>query len=365
MQEQTSSGIMQSRSTAPIANLNTTSMMKKAVAEADASAQIFTAYFGPTPFKRLALTQQTADNYGQSWPQLVWLPLSYFLDDTFRHDFYGFDSRGYFTAVAPHEIAHQWWGHTVTWASYRDQWMSEGFADTSASIFLQLVGNGDNSRFLKFWNDEHYLVTERNKEGFRAIDAGPVTLGYRLNNAKTGNNITRELIYAKGAYILHMIRMMMWSGRTGDQDFKALMQDFAKTYRGKAATTEDFKAMVEKHMLPAMDLAGNGRMDWFFDQYVYGTALPSYRLEYSLSGKTLSFTVTQSGVDNSFMMRVPIYLEFADGRITRLGSVVTQGNNSVQQKVDLGQMGWKDMPKRVLLAQLADVLADKIEQPTK
>jgi aminopeptidase N len=365
MQEQTSSGIMQSRSTVPLATLNTTNMMKKAVAEADASAQIFTNYFGPTPFKRLAMTQQTADNYGQSWPQLVWLPLAYFLDDTYRHQIYGFDPRGYFTAVAPHEVAHQWWGHTVTWASYRDQWMSEGFSDAAASIFLQMVGNGDISRFLKFWNDEHYLLTERNKEGFRAIDAGPVTLGYRLNNAKTGNNVTRELIYAKGAYILHMIRMMMWNPRTGDQDFKALMQDFLKTYRNKAATTEDFKAMVEKHMLPAMDLAGNGRMDWFFDQYVYGTALPSYRLEYSLSGKTLSFTVTQSGVDNSFMMRVPIYLEFADGKSMRLGSVVTQGNNSVQQKLDLGQMGWKDMPKRVLLAQFADVLADKIEQPTK
>jgi hypothetical protein len=106
-------------------------------------------------------------------------------------------------------------------------------------------------------------------------------------------------------------------------------------------------------------------MECFFDQYVYGTALPSCRLEYSLSGTSLSFTVTQSGVDNSFMMRVPLYLEFADGRTTRLGSVVTVGNNSVQQRVDLGQMGWKDMPKRVLLAHFADVLADKIELPVK
>ena len=43
-------------------------------------------------------------------------------------------------------------------------------------------------------------------------------------------NITRDLIYPKGAYILHMIRMMMWDGKTGDQNFKATMQDFVKTY---------------------------------------------------------------------------------------------------------------------------------------
>ena len=58
-----------------------------------------------------------------------------------------------------------------------------------------------------------------------------------------------------------------------------MMQDFVKTYAGKAATTEDFKAMVEKHMTPAMDLDGNHRMDWFFNEYVYGTALPTYQLD--------------------------------------------------------------------------------------
>jgi aminopeptidase N len=344
-----------------IGSMNTVSMMQRAMFEAEVATQLFTNYFGPTPFKRLAVTQQTADNYGQSWPQLVWLPLSYFLDGTTRHQLYGFDPRGYFTAVAPHEIAHQWWGHTVTWGSYRDQWMSEGFSELSASLFLQTTGKA-NKEFLKFWNDEHSYITERNKEGYRAIDAGPVTLGYRLNNTKVGGNITRQLIYPKGGYILHMIRMLMWGTKTGDQDFKAMMRDFVATYRNKPATTEDFKAVVEKHMLPSMDMGGNGKMDWFFDEYVYGTALPSYRLDYSLDGMALDFTVTQSGVDDSFMMRVPLYLELADGRVARLGSLPIKGNSKSQQKVDLAGFGLKEKPKRVLLAYFADVLADKIEQ---
>ena len=62
--------------------------------------------------------------------------------------------------------------------------------------------------------------------------------------------MTPHLIYPKGGYILHMIRMMMWDRRTGDQQFKTMMQDFVKTYSGRDATTEDFQAMVEKHMTP-------------------------------------------------------------------------------------------------------------------
>ena len=53
--------------------------------------------------------------------------------------------------------------------------------------------------------------------------------------ARTGYGITRRLIYPKGAYVLHMIRMMMYDKKTGDQQFKEMMPDFVNAYRGKAA----------------------------------------------------------------------------------------------------------------------------------
>jgi hypothetical protein len=55
-----------------------------------------------------------------------------------------------------------------------------------------------------------------------------------------------------------MVRMMMWDRKTGDQNFKATMQDFVRTYAGRAATTEDVKAVVEKHMTPEMAAFGGG-----------------------------------------------------------------------------------------------------------
>jgi hypothetical protein len=343
-----------------LGNMSTVVLNKKALAEGELSMQIYSDYFGPLREKTLSISQQTAGNFGQSWPSLVWLPLTYFLDTTVRHQLRMDDPHAYFKVVAPHEVAHQWWGHAVGFNSYRDQWMSEGFADASASIYLQLVYAKEPHRFISFWDDERQLLTERNKEGFRAIDAGPVTLGYRLSNSRSGYDITRRLIYPKGAYILHMIRMMMWDRRTGDQNFKLMMQDFVKTYMGRSATTEDFKQMVEKHMTPEMDLSGNHSMNWFFDEYVYGTELPAYKLDASFDKApngdvVVSFKVNQTNVSDSFRMLVPIYLELADGRNLFLGRVRLAGSTSFEQKVPLN--GLKEVPRRAVVNYNDDVLA--------
>ncbi len=345
-----------------LGTLETTGLAKKALAEAELAVPIYSDYFGPLGFKRLAMTQQTAMNYGQSWPEMIYLPMSYFYDTTVRHQLGLDDPRGYFTVVAPHEVAHQWWGQTVAWGSYRDQWMSEGFADFSASLFIQSVWKDKPQEFHKFWNDERDMIIEKNALGFRAIDAGPLTLGYRLNNSRAGFNITRQLIYPKGAYVLHMLRMMMWDRTTGDAKFKEMMHDFVKTYSGRSATTEDFKSTVERHMTPAMNLDGNGKMDWFFDEYVYGTALPTCAFEATFSkdaggGTVAQLKLTQSGVDGSFKMLVPIYLQLADGKTVFLGRTKILGNSTWQQAIPLA--GLKDMPKRALINQYNDVLCAK------
>ncbi|HLW85109.1 MAG TPA: M1 family aminopeptidase [Candidatus Sulfotelmatobacter sp.] len=343
-----------------LGSMSTTGLNKKALAEGALAVQFYTDYFGPSSFKHLQLTQQTACNFGQSWPELVWIPICYYFDATVRHQL-GMDwgDRGYWKVVTPHEVAHQWWGHTVGFSSYRDQWMSEGFADMSASLYLSLIEKNPK-KFIAFWNDERDLLLERDAQGFRAIDAGPLTMGYRTSNSRTGFDTTSRLIYPKGAYVLHMIRMMMHDNRGGDQLFKETMQDFVKTYTNKAATTEDFKATVEKHMTPEMDLEGNHKLDWFFNEYVYGTQLPSYKQDSSFDvgadGEVvLDLKVTQSNVDDKFRMLVPVYLEMADGNMFFLGRARIAGNNSLEQKIPL--KGLKTKPRRVVLSYYDDVLA--------
>lgn len=343
-----------------LGSMSTIGLNKKALAEGELAIQLYTDYFGPPLFSHMQLTQQTACNFGQSWPELVWIPICYYFDTTVRHEL-GMDwgDRGYWKVVTPHEVAHQWWGHTVGFSSGRDQWMSEGFSDMSASLYLTMIEKNPK-KYLAFWNDERDLLLERDPQGFRAIDAGPLTMGYRTSNSRTGFDTTRRLIYPKGAYVLHMIRMMMRDRQKGDQTFKETMQDFVKSYSGKAATTEDFKAMIEKHMTPEMDVDGNHRMDWFFNEYVYGTQLPSYKAESSFDigsdgDVVMKMKLTQSGVDDKFRMIVPVYVELAEGNIAFLGRARLIGNSSVENKVPL--KGLKTRPRRAMVNYYDDVLA--------
>jgi Peptidase family M1 domain len=344
-----------------LGSLSTTPMLANELSQGQAAVQIYTTYFGPLPFSHIALTQQSACNYGQSWPMLVYLPICGFFDDTQKH-FLGIGGENlsnhmYWTVVTPHEVAHQWWGQTVGFRSYRDQWMSEGFADASASIFLQATRPKPDD-YINFWNQERTLLTEKNQFGFRPVDVGPVTMGTRLSSPKAGWNIYQDLVYPKGAYILQMIRMMMWSPKDGDSRFIATMHDFVNTYRFQAATTEDFKATVERHMSPGMNLDGNGRMDWFFNQYVYGTELPAYHFDGQVTSNgdqnSLSFKLTQSGVSPAFRMPVPMYLIFADGKIVRLGEINAIGDQTIEHIVSLPKL--PSPVKRVVINYYDDVL---------
>ena len=343
-----------------LGGMSTVGLNKKALAEGEIAVQLYTNYFGPSLFTHLQLTQQSACNFGQSWPSLVWIPICYYFDNTVRHAL-GLDwgDRGYWKVVTPHEVAHQWWGHTVGFSSGRDQWMSEGFSDLSAALYLSVLDK-DPRKMIAFWNDEREILLERNAQGFRAIDVGPLTMGYRANNSRVGAGITRRLIYPKGAYVLWMLRMMMHENSTGDQRFKEMMQDFVNTYRGKAATTEDFKAAVEKHMTKPMDMEGNHKMDWFFNEYVYGTQLPSYKFNYSFDTSPegdviLNYDLAQSNVDKDFRMLVPIYLELEEGHFMMLGRAHLIGNASDSGKVPL--KGLKTKPRRALINYFDDVLA--------
>ncbi len=320
--------------------MSVSSMMPVMLSEGTVAAQIYETYFGKLPFDHLVLSEQPACNFGQSWPMLVYLPICGLWDSTVQHELGLNPADLYWKTVTPHEVAHQWWGHTVGFQGYRDQWMSEGFADASAAIFLQSTRKNANE-YRDYWKQLKQQLTDKNADGFRPIDVGPVTMGFRLSSPKTGWSVYQNLVYPKGAYILHMIRMMMYSQKNGDQPFIDMMHDFVDTYRLQVATTEDFKAMVEKHMTPVMDLDGNHKMNWFFNEFVYGTDLPHYHFESQFKqgsdADTLSLKLTQSGVPEGFKMLVPLYTELTDGRTSRLGLVTIIGNTTIEKQIQLAK----------------------------
>jgi hypothetical protein len=347
------------RTMTTLGSISTTKIADPALADAQNATRIYNSFYGKLPYTRLAMTQQPAAGFGQAWPTLVYMPYLAYVDTTQRAQLLG--TRGgtdtFWRYVAPHEIAHQWWGHIIGWDSYHDQWMSEGFAEFSASLYVQFTRGND--KFFDFWEDLRKLIIEPSPatRDRKPYTVGPVTQGYRLNNGKTGG-VARRLIYPKGAYILHMLRMMMYQqNKGGDARFQAMMKDFVQTHFNQDVSTEDFKAIVEKHMTPEMNVDNSGKMDWFFREWVYGTQIPAYKLDYKVTSEgVLSGKVTQSGVTDDFVMLVPLYIDTGKGW-AKLGSARLVGNTSVE----INNIKLPLVPKRVAVCAMNDVLATSID----
>jgi aminopeptidase N len=292
----------------------------------------------------------------------VYLPISAYIDSTQRWLMFGrIDTKfnGFVQEVTPHEVAHQWFGHGVGWASYHDIWLSEGFAEFAAGLFLQqAVGAKWQKDYIDFWERQRVRILEKNNFGVSPNDAGPLWLGLRLISPRS-EQAYQGVTYSKGAYVLLMLRSMMYADHgTGDnreQAFIDMMHDYMESHRDASASTETFKAIAEKHMTKQMDLQQNGRLDWFFNEWVYGTQVPRYKFDYALlpadGGKIkVHAEITQSEVDERFAMIVPVFADFGNGMI-RVGQIGIAGNST--RTVDFIM---DRRPKKVALNAYKDIL---------
>ncbi len=349
-------------SSAFLGNMSPTAMTKYALDQARAQMQMCTFYFGRDPYDNVYITEQPNFSFGQSWPNLVYLPISAYIDSTQRWLMFGhIDTKftGFVQEVTPHEVAHQWFGHGVGWASYHDQWLSEGFAEFAAGLFLQqAVGQKWQKDYIDFWERQRVRILEKNNFRVSPNDAGPLWLGLRLISPRS-EKAYQGVTYSKGAYVLLMLRSLMYDDHaTGDQHeqpFIDMMHDYMETYRDSPASTESFKAIVEKHMTRQMDIQQNGHLDWFFNEWVYGTEVPRYHFTYEVQpaddGKFRIHTeITQSDVDDHFAMFVPVFADFGNG-LVRLGQVGIAGNSTHKADFILDRQ-----PKKVAFNAYKDVL---------
>ncbi|HXO21299.1 MAG TPA: M1 family aminopeptidase, partial [Thermoanaerobaculia bacterium] len=198
-----------------LGKVNTARLAESALADGLNAARLFTTYFGPLPEKQVAITQQSQWSFGQSWPSLIFLPYVAFLDGTQRQRLGLTRANDFVDEVGFHEFAHQWWGHLVGWDSYRDQWLSEGFAEFSAALAVQRTKG--QKAYDDFWRNRRRTIVGKIPGAPANYEAGPITLGYRLSTARTPW-AAQAIIYSKGAYVLHMLRMMMWEAGAPNPD---------------------------------------------------------------------------------------------------------------------------------------------------
>jgi aminopeptidase N len=192
-----------------------------------------------------------------------------------------------------------------------------------------------------------------------ANDAGPLWLGLRLESPKF-SHAYQGITYSKGAYVLQMLKSMMYEDQSTGNDpnhvFKEMMHDYIASNQNTPASTESFKAIVEKHMTPVMDLQKNGRLDWFFREWVYGTQVPKYQFKYGVEpgdgkGVSVRVEITQSEVDDQFAMLVPVYADFGKGMV-RLTQLEVVGNSTRSVVLHMDQQ-----PKKMDLNTYRSVLA--------
>ena len=296
------------------------------------SLKFFQHVYGPPPVGQLHATE-IPYFHGEAFPGMINLSWA-----TFQLT----DQRGEDEVFRAHEVAHQWWGIGVDFATYHDQWLSEGFSDFSGLWYLH-AARRDNAKYfgvLRRWRTNIF-----DKRG----DPSPLWLGYRTSSSKDDRSY-QVLVYQKGAWVLHMLRIMMLELRTAKDDrFIAMMRDYYATYRGRRASTEDFQRVVERHI--GMD------MDWFFNQWVYGTAIPSYRVAYKAelveTGQhRVTLRVEQENVPEDFRMYVPVTVDLGENRQGRF-RVNVQGPRS---EIVLPLL--PAPPKSVKFNELDGVLAD-------
>ena len=290
------------------------------MAELDNSLRYFSLMFGKYPYPVFGAAYHPFF-FGQGFPSMLMIPA----DDSA-------DTRTY--SFIAHETAHQWWGNIVIWRSYRDQWLSEGFAEYSGILYTGLrAGAGKRDDLINRMRSTLKLPP-RTLTGLgkgRLVDVGPIILGHRLHTQKTFGAY-QTLIYDKGALVLRMLHFLFTDPATGNgEPFFAMMRDFVNRHRDGVASTDDFRLVANEHFTktPISRLYRISSLDWFFSQWVYQSDLPSYRLEYQLQdqpdGKVLlTGNVTQEGAPKDWFMVLPVGLNFGDKQ-TVFTTVVADG----------------------------------------
>jgi aminopeptidase N len=255
------------------------------------SVEFFTQTVAPYPYEKLAMIVG-ATRYGGMENSSAIVFTSNLLSRSGSDGMskaYGIPAAN--VGLIAHEVAHQWFGDSVTESTWADLWLSEGFATYFAGLFLQRYEGEDV--FQSYMKDAAANVFEYEKRKRTPIfDRDTENLMDLLN----ANN------YQKGAWVLHMLRSSL-----GDDVFFRAIRNYYEAHKSGVATTEDLRAALEK--------ASGKDLDWFFNRWVYDSGHPQYELTWQwFRRRDLRLTLKQVQPGNAFLDPVPIVITTASGK---------------------------------------------------
>ena len=194
------------------------------------------------------------------------------------------------TTLIAHEVAHQWFGDSVTESTWSDLWLSEGFATYFAGLFLQRYESED--AFQTYMTNAAAQVFEYEKKTRMPIFDRDTEDLMKLLNA---NN------YQKGAWVLHMLRSSL-----GDEVFFRGIRNYYLAHEKRTATTEDLRASLEK--------TSGRNLRTFFARWIYDSGHPQYELSWEWRrNRELRLKLRQVQPGEAFLDHVPVTVRTATG----------------------------------------------------
>jgi len=274
-------------------------------AEVASALEFMASKFGPPALPRLTVSP-IPGTFGQGFPGLIYLSTLAYLKHLPRTSnvtediFYG-------DVLPSHETAHQWWGNRITSASYRDYWLMEALANYSSLMYLEKV-KGTRASQTMLDNYRANLLL-KNDAGATIESTGPIVLGPRLESSQEPR-AWRNITYGKGTWILQMLRRRM-----GDERFFSMLAGLLKSFDRKEVSTDAFRVHAAQFLPPK---SPDPDLESFFEQWVYGTGIPTLKLSYAVKGKSpalkLVGVLTQTDAGEDFSVLTPVEIQAARGR---------------------------------------------------
>jgi aminopeptidase N len=190
-------------------------------------------------------------------------------------------------ALIAHEIAHQWFGDSVSEIDWPHLWLSEGFATYLTDIYLEKTKNDTIFRN-RLKAQRIKILNFYKKQQTPVIDWHPKNLMSMLNPNS----------YEKGAWFLHMLRH-----KIGDETFWKGIQTYYDSFKNKNASTTDFKNVMEA-------LSGKN-LNGFFNQWLKKTGQPEIKIDWIYFKNKVRLMVTQIQ-ENLFDFPLDIALIYKD-----------------------------------------------------
>jgi hypothetical protein len=303
----------------------------------------FSQWFGPYPYGSLALTQMPGE-LSQGWPGLVFLSSFAFLSPQEQTDL-RLDpvTRALDNQVLVHETAHQWWGDLVLWRSYRDQWIAEGLANYASLLMLEQQNPAQFRQVLEKYRRD---LLSKNKDGEWLRDAGPVTLGQRLESSHFPGGY-EAISYERGTWLFHMLRSMLRDSEAAsrsrkgrahpransEEPFFRALRRIRELYAGKSISTQELVQVFEEELPRPLWYEKRPKLDWFLEGWIEGTAMPELeareiRITEKAGVTTVTGVIVQKDAPDDLVTAVPVYAATAGKALVFLGEVLADGRET-------------------------------------